>query len=127
MHLLDQPSEILKLDPKGMYDLTVDFPAQCEHAFELAQTFVPKGKFSFTNVVVTGMGGSAIGGDITRCLFEAYSSLPFVVIRDYTLPKSVGPHTLVFACSYSGNTEETLSAYHEANARGSKIIAVTSV
>ncbi len=126
MHILDQSTEILKLDPKGMYDLTVDFPAQCEHAFQIAQTFTPKKKEHFSNVIVTGMGGSAIGGDITRCLFEAFSPLPFAVIRDYTLPKSVGSNTLVFACSYSGNTEETLSAYQEAKIRGANIIAITS-
>ncbi|MFN3690347.1 MAG: bifunctional phosphoglucose/phosphomannose isomerase, partial [Fimbriimonadales bacterium] len=77
-------------------------------------------------VLVCGMGGSAIGGDYLRALFEEYGNLPVQVIRDYYLPHSVDAHTLVFAVSYSGNTEETLACYHQARERNAMILAVSS-
>ncbi|MFX8637184.1 SIS domain-containing protein, partial [Acinetobacter baumannii] len=52
--------------------------------------------------------------------------VPFAVSRAYTLPHWVGQGTLVLACSYSGNTEETLASYEEAKKRGASVIAVTS-
>lgn len=81
---------------------------------------------AFNGVVVCGMGGSAIGGDLVRTLVEPSASVPFVVNRGYTLPGWVGERTLVVASSYSGGTEETLSAFGEARKRGARILAVTS-
>lgn len=81
---------------------------------------------SLNGVVVCGMGGSAIGGDLVRTLVEPSSPLPFVVNRGYTLPGWVSEKTLVVASSYSGGTEETLSAFAEARERGAQIVAVTS-
>jgi len=72
------------------------------------------------------MGGSAIGGDLVRGLVEPTSPLPFVVNRGYSLPGWVGPQTLVVASSYSGGTEETLSAFDDARQRGARILAITS-
>ena len=77
-------------------------------------------------VVLTGLGGSAAGGDFTRALFDSEGTVPFFVNRDYHLPHWAGAGTLVFCTSYSGNTEETLSAYSDAKAAGCKIIVVTS-
>ena len=81
---------------------------------------------SLNGIVVCGMGGSAIGGDLVRTLVEPSSPVPFVVNRGYTLPGWVGEKTLVVASSYSGGTEETLSAFAEAQERGAQIVAVTS-
>ena len=77
-------------------------------------------------VVVCGMGGSAIGGDLARCLAEGSSPVPIAVNRGYGLPGWVSPRTLVVASSYSGGTEETLSALEVARERGAQIVAVTS-
>ena len=77
-------------------------------------------------VVVCGMGGSAIGGDLVRALVAAESPVPFAVNRAYGLPAWVGERTLVIASSYSGGTEETLSAHAEAIARGARVVVVTS-
>ena len=77
-------------------------------------------------IVVCGMGGSAIGGDLVRTLVEPSSPVPFLVNRGYTLPGWVGRKTLVVASSYSGGTEETLSAFEEARERGAHVVAVTS-
>lgn len=127
MHKLDDSSFVLRLDPKDMYKLTCAFPAQCKRALEIAKAAdIPPLDRKITSVVLTGLGGSAAGGDFTRALFEAHGSVPFSVNRDYRLANFVGPETLVFATSYSGNTEETLSAYADAKKRGAKIIAVTN-
>ncbi|MBL8064529.1 MAG: bifunctional phosphoglucose/phosphomannose isomerase [Chthonomonadaceae bacterium] len=125
-HLLDDRKYVLRNDPKDMYGLTMAFPDQCARALEIAtQSNLPTVRHPHC-VVLTGLGGSAAGGDLTRALFEFDSAVPFLVNRDYTLPKWAGPNTLVFATSYSGNTEETLSAYRDASAKGCQIVCVTS-
>ena len=127
MHRLDDRAFVERLDPSGMYRLTVAFPHQCREALEVAAA-VGLGdlEFSPNAVVLAGLGGSAAGGDLARVLFEAEGGVPFCVNRDYALPGFVGESTLVFAVSYSGNTEETLAAYEDAKSRGAKIIAVAS-
>jgi glucose/mannose-6-phosphate isomerase len=124
---LDDPSFSTRLDPRGIYDLAVGFPDQCREALRIADaaTFPFSGE-GVRLVVITGLGGSAAGGDFTRALFEAEGSVPCLVNRDYALPHFVGVDSLVFVTSYSGNTEETLSAYADARRRGARIIAVTS-
>lgn len=80
----------------------------------------------YRNVVVSGLGGSAIGGDILRTYAANQASIPVVVNRDYDLPAFVGSQTLVLAVSYSGNTEETISAYQQARQSGADIIVISS-
>ncbi|HET6645298.1 MAG TPA: bifunctional phosphoglucose/phosphomannose isomerase [Fimbriimonadales bacterium] len=124
---LDDPSFVLKNDPKGMMGLTMGFPDQCRKALSIASdTELPKPLGGCRQVVVVGMGGSAAGGDFLRGLFESMSATPCFVVRDYDLPKFVSEDSLVIVCSYSGNTEETLSATAEALGRGCKIMAVSS-
>ena len=81
---------------------------------------------AFDGVVLCGMGGSAIGGDLVAGLVEPTTTLPWTVNRGYTLPGWVGENTLVIASSYSGGTEETLSAFAEAKERGARLLVVTS-
>lgn len=77
-------------------------------------------------VVVAGMGGSGIAGDVLWALSLHDSPLPVVVHKGYDVPAFVGPRTVVVACSYSGSTEETLSAFTMAGKRGARRFAVTS-
>lgn len=124
---LDNPAFVTSRDPKGMYGLAIGFPEQCRAALRIAEaTPVELDARGVRQVVLTGLGGSAAGGDFARALFEAEAKVPFSVNRDYLLPGYVGSDTLVFATSYSGNTEETLSAYADARRRGARIVAVTS-
>lgn len=126
-HLLDDSAFVLRHDPKGMYALTAAFPEQCRKAVEIAAaSFQAPAWTGLANVLLTGMGGSAAGGDFLKALMEAEGKLPFQVVRDYGIPGYVGPETLVLATSYSGNTEETLACYAQAKARGAKIVAITS-
>ena len=79
-----------------------------------------------TGVVVAGMGGSAIGGDLLKALSADHSRLPIATVRSYELPAWVDASTAVIASSYSGNTEETLSTMDEALARGAQVLAITT-
>ena len=125
---LNDPQQFAARDPKDMLGLVRKFPQQCREAAVIARQIVlPSApREEIRHVVVTGLGGSAIGGDFARCLMDEYGRVPLLVNRDYTLPDYVGPHTLVIALSYSGNTEETLSAYAEAKEAGAQIAVVTS-
>lgn len=126
-HQLDDRSFVTRLDPKEMLRLTEEFPKQCREALAIAQSAeLPELENRPSLAMLTGMGGSAAGGDFARALFEAHGSVPFFVNRDYNLPNFVGLGDVVFCASYSGNTEETLSAYQQAKKAGAKIICVTS-
>lgn len=81
---------------------------------------------AISNVVITGLGGSGIGGTIVSKIVASYASTPIVINNDYTLPDFVSPETLVLACSYSGNTEETLSAFDIAIEKGAEVACLTS-
>lgn len=77
------------------------------------------------NVVLTGMGGSAIGADMLRSLVEGEIGVPVVVVRGYRLPAFVGRGTLLIGVSYSGNTEETLSSFGDGLEKGATGYVVT--
>ena len=126
---LDNVELIKKTDPSDMLGLVENLPQQCEKAVENIKNFNAgpdylKGKPS--NIIITGLGGSAIGGDFIRTCFLNEIKIPIVVNRYYHLPKFVREKSLVIAVSYSGNTEETLSAYNEARERKAKIVCLTS-
>jgi glucose/mannose-6-phosphate isomerase len=126
-HQLDDREFVTRLDPKGMLGKTERFPAQCREALSIGQSVELKPPSQRPSVVMlTGMGGSAAGGDFARCLFEEQAAVPFLVNRDYRLPSYVGLGDFVFCASYSGNTEETLSSYADAKKAGAQIIAITS-
>nr|MBN2278259.1 bifunctional phosphoglucose/phosphomannose isomerase [candidate division Zixibacteria bacterium] len=120
--------DLKKVDPSDMYDRIFRFPEQLEKAAEIGCTIkIELPSFdTIRNIVVAGMGGSAIGGDLVRSFLGPRLKIPFAVCRNYHLPGYVDNDSLVMASSYSGNTEETLSAYQEAVARGARIIAITT-
>lgn len=128
MHLLDDINEIKKIDQNGMYDLIYQFPSQFEDALNITEkTKLPDwGTSQIKNMVVAGLGGSAIGGDLVRSYLAEELNIPFFICRNYTLPNFVDESTLVFISSYSGNTEETLSAYDDAQKRKAKILTLSS-
>jgi glucose/mannose-6-phosphate isomerase len=124
---LDNPSAYRQFDQLGMVKHLHAFPEQCQKAWENVLRFeLPREYGRISNVVIAGMGGSAIGGDIVRRLALSESKSPVWVHRDYGLPAFVDENTLVIASSYSGNTEETLSAFTEALGSKAKKLAITS-
>jgi len=78
------------------------------------------------SVVFCGMGGSAVAGDVLRSVFRDRLGVPVEVNRSPELPEHAGPHSLVIASSYSGNTSETLASFREATKRGCRAIVVSS-
>ncbi len=124
--ILDDLKRMERRDAHGMIELLCEFPNQCESAWTLGESFLISRRRPFQKVVFLGMGGSAIGGDLVRSLLEEEISCPILVNRAYHLPALVDSNTLVFAVSYSGNTEETLSAYEIARKRKAQIIAISS-
>lgn len=122
---LDDLQAMQSLDPGGMMGAILGFPGQCRDARRIGLSVqAPEGYRSAANIVILGMGGSAIGGDLLRSLFENEFRVPVAVNRDYGIPNYVNEHTLVIASSYSGNTEETLSGYAEARRRKAMIAAI---
>ncbi|ADL07608.1 bifunctional phosphoglucose/phosphomannose isomerase [Thermosediminibacter oceani] len=125
--MLDKLENIRQLDKYGMFDLIYNLADQCEEAVKIARESVKGLRFhNIVNVVITGLGGSAIGGDLVKMLAGDKASLPIFVNRDYTLPSFVDEKTLVIASSYSGNTEETLAAYDEAMKKKARLVAITT-
>ena len=122
--------EIKKFDKKNMLDLIVNFPDQWNDALSISEKFRIDKKLSdyrkVNKIVVTGMGGSGIGGDLLKAVLLNVLKIPVMVNRNYTFGKYVDEKTLVFAVSYSGNTEETVSAYKHAISRKAKVICITS-
>ena len=124
---LDNASVYRQFDKLGMIDHLHGFPEQCQKAWEKAMKFeLPREYGRISKVVVLGMGGSAIGGDFVRRLALTESKVPVWVHRDYGLPAFVDESTLVIASSYSGNTEETLSAFNKALGTRSKKLVITA-
>lgn len=122
------PGLLKKLDPADMYTRIYEFPNQLLEGYNLPL----HGDFSTVNtaivknIVVAGMGGSAIGGDILRSYLAEDVAIPILINRNYGLPKFVDQNTLLIAASYSGNTEETLAALEQGRQRGCQIIIATT-
>ena len=110
-----------------MEKLIKEFPAQLRESVEIAQKInlqVPAKKYS--NIVVCGLGGSGIGARIVSQWLEEELHIPFTVVQNYTIPKFIDANTLVIGSSYSGNTEETISALNACKERGAEIIGISS-
>jgi len=120
-------TEIRAADPRGMYDLIMNFPRQVREAVAIGNAAtIGLRATGIDAIVLCGLGGSAIGGDLLRSYLAGDLKVPFIVNRTYTLPAFVGRKTLVIVSSYSGNTEETNTAHREAIRRGARILCITS-
>ncbi len=125
MSLLDSQEQCASLDPNSMHALIESFPSQIQEAMSMGQRLDLGARPEIRNIVVTGLGGSAIVGDVVRSSATSLE-VPLLVNRDYFLPRFVDSSTLVLACSYSGGTEETLSAYAQAKQARACIVCITS-
>lgn len=113
--------KIAQIDKSDMLDRLIHFPEMCE---ETLSTKVELPKLKFENVVVAGMGGSAISGDLLSDWLDM--PVPFTVSKNSKLPAWVDEKTLVLAISCSGNTKETLACFSEAVEKKAQIVAITS-
>lgn len=110
-----------------MDELIAQFPKQLTQALKLGYSYAfSQPDFQIENVIVSGLGGSGIGGTIVQNYTFPFLKVPFVVNKTYDLPNFVGQRSLVVICSYSGNTEETISALEQAIEKKAFIVCITS-
>jgi glucose/mannose-6-phosphate isomerase len=124
---LDDLTIIENLDPQKML-LEIDtLPDQLERAWKLGAELPLPLEEKIKQIVIAGMGGSAIGADLLVAYSAPLCPIPIIVWRDYGLPAfASGPDTLLIAASHSGNTEETLSAFDRAVENKTKILVIST-
>ena len=119
--------QINQLDPQGMYQWIRDFPQQVKDAVTIGKKAkIALNTKSVNRILLTGLGGSAIGGDLLRSYLTNQLKVPFIVNRHYALPAFVDKNTLVIVSSYSGNTEETIAAPRDAVQRKAKVLCIST-
>lgn len=124
---LDDPASYAQLDPEDMYARINDLPDQVREAWQLAgQLSLPQDFQQVRSVVIAGMGGSAIGGSLLQSYGADRIPVPLEVWRGYGLPAYVNRDTLLIVVSYSGGTEETLSALQQGHERGAKLLVIST-
>lgn len=124
---LNDTGYMSQLDSQNMYDQIISLPDQLLNGWRWAaeQDFAPEGPLY--HVVICGMGGSAIGAELAAGIVERSCPVPVVVNRGYDLPAwAGGSATLCIGSSHSGNTEETLSCFEQARARGCSLLAFST-
>jgi len=122
---LDSKEKVRQHDEKDVLDMIEHMP---DHLIEGLRRGRLSGLPRFTpkDVVVCGMGGSAIGGHLLEEWLAFESEIPCSICSSYSLPASVSKDSLVMVASYSGNTEETISMFEEAGRRRAKVISIAS-
>ncbi len=125
--ILDDSLTLKKYDREDMLTRLQEMPSLCQLAWRMATDFdLPPEYTNVDKVVILGMGGSAIGGDLVGSLVATEARIPLMTCRGYQLPAFVDDKTLLIASSYSGNTEETLTAFEQAIKTGAKKLAITT-
>ena len=116
-----------KIDIDNMFDAIWKFPNNLSDAIELGNNINLINNYNnISNIVIAGMGGSAIGGDVVSIMEKSNINCPFIICRGYVLPNWVNERTLVICSSYSGNTEETLAALEDGLKKKAQVIGITT-
>jgi len=124
---LDDHNLFENLDTKGMLNEIRSMPSQLEQSWTLGESNPIPEHIDFSQIVIAGMGGSAIGADILQSLVFSECKIPVSVIRGYHLPEwARGKETLVVCSSHSGNTEETLTVFDQSLERKCETMVVTT-
>ncbi|MCJ7570566.1 MAG: bifunctional phosphoglucose/phosphomannose isomerase [Candidatus Thermoplasmatota archaeon] len=124
--MLNELKTIEEIDKSGMLNDIANFPEQIKEAEKIVENSNITSIYKIDNIIISGMGASAISGDIIQSLLRDRIDIPIFITRHYDLPKWANKNTLVFSQSYSGNTEETLSTFKHAFQKHCKIIAISS-
>jgi glucose/mannose-6-phosphate isomerase len=117
---------VTKYDPANQFEVLKKTYEQIEFALNNKIDLSSVKKKNIESVVLTGMGGSAISGDLLINFFRDELNIPFNVNRSYELPAYVNKNTLLIVSSYSGNTEETISVFKQALKTKCRIICITT-
>ena len=121
MDILDDLNQIKQRDTQNALGMAGEEAAQLAQALKVHN--LPKKITKFNQIVIAGMGGSALAGDMARDWLDL--PVPVQVVKDYFLPNYVGEGTLVIACSFSGNTEETVAALEDAQKKNAQVVVAT--
>lgn len=121
--MLDDQNVIRQRDRQGALDVAANLYQQAKFDVQVENT-EHDGR-EIKNIVIAGMGGSALAADIAKVLLRYEVDVPLEVVKTYQLPGHVGENTLVIASSHSGNTEETVACLYEAIGKGAQI-AITA-
>jgi len=124
--MLDDLKFISEIDKSNMLGDVAKFPEQIRESEEIVNKTQLGSFFKVDNIVISGMGASAISGDIVKVLFRDRFDIPIFVTRQYDLPKWVHKNTLLLSQSYSGNTEETLHTFKHGYQKRCNIISISS-
>ena len=124
--MLDDLKFISEIDKSNMLDAVANFSAQLKESKDIVESSTFGSIYKIDDIVVSGMGASAIAGDFIQSLFRDRIDIPIHINRQYDLPKWTNKNTLLITQSYSGNTEETLSAFDQAVKKKATIISVAS-
>ena len=120
-------SNIKNIDRSGMFNVLCSFDKQIKEAINIGSGIdLPGGFNGIKNIIISGLGGSAIGGDLLRSYLSGEIKIPLFINRNYFLPAFADENTLVIISSYSGNTEESLSAYEDAKRKHCRIVCISS-
>ena len=114
------------MDRSNMKEKIYGLPEQMVAAVELTERAGVAIEGEIRNVVVAGMGGSAMAGDVMKAAVRPSGTVPIEAVRYYSLPQFVDQHTLLIIISYSGNTEETLSCFKEGEKTGARLLCISS-
>ncbi|MCC6148457.1 MAG: bifunctional phosphoglucose/phosphomannose isomerase [Anaerolineaceae bacterium] len=124
---LEKFEKFVEIDKENMYGHIRNLPDQLENAWKIGQDKTLPKSDRLKAVVITGVGGSAIGAELTAAYVTPLASIPVMVVREYDLPAWIkGPDVLVIGSSHSGNTEETLSAFQQAGDRGCQLMSIST-
>jgi glucose/mannose-6-phosphate isomerase len=122
--LLDCRDIYARLDPSGLRHRLGGLARQCREAWAGSGGLSPDGRY-YNKIVIGGMGGSAIAGDLAIDLAALQPGVPIMLVRDFSLPLTLDQHSLFIACSFSGSTQETLALFRQAQRQGSGLLAIT--
>ena len=124
--MLDDLKVISEIDKSDMLGKVASFPEQIKESKQIVESSSLTSIFKIDNIIISGMGGSGITGDIVQSLLRDRIEIPIYVNRQYDLPKWAYKNTLLISQSYSGNTEETLSSFKHGCTKRCKIIGISS-
>lgn len=122
--MLDDLNFISQKDPQNLLGVIAESPIQLEHVYEISESTKLPATQDISNIIITGMGGSALSAEFLKVWGDI--KVPLEIVRNYTLPGYVDEKTLVIASSFSGNTEETLSALDDAMSKNAHVVVIAN-
>lgn len=124
---LDSIEQIKRIDKSNLINSIYNLADQLSQSWqEIGEIEIKSDYEEIQNIVIAGMGGSALGGRIVDAFLFEKIRVPIEIVTDFRLPNYVNNKTLVILSSYSGNTQETVSSFYEAQKKNAKIFGITT-